>query len=355
MKSFVPLFTAIAGLVSFAVAEIGIYGQCGGANYKGETACVRGTVCTVVSEHYSWCDKPPRPSTKTTRAVNPIVDYASLGGTTGGTSGATTRVSTLAGLKSAVSGNSVKTVILTASLTGNEIVDINSNTTLLGANGGITLKGIGLRVLNKSNVIVRNLKISKVLASTNGDAIGIQKSSRVWIDHVDLSSDLDHGKDYYDGLVDITHGCTYVTVSWSYLHDHWKGSLIGDSDNTGNEDKAMTVTYHHNHFARVNSRTPSFRFGTGHIYNNYFDGGQDGIDTRNGAQLLVENNVFVDTRKPIFSENNGYVVSRGNDFGGAACDAPTGTLTSVPYNCTLSSLDSVRSDVLSGAGANLYF
>jgi len=63
-----------------------------------------------------------------------------------------------------------------------------------------------------------------------------QKSSRVWIDHVDLSSDMDHDKDYvsgswseirdlrsdfgqYDGLLDITHGCTFVTVSWTHLHD----------------------------------------------------------------------------------------------------------------------------------------
>ena len=53
---------------------------------------------------------------------------------------------------------------------------------------------MGLRVLKQSNVIIRNVKVSKVLASA-GDAIGIQESSKVWVDHVDLSSDLDHGKD----------------------------------------------------------------------------------------------------------------------------------------------------------------
>ena len=56
------------------------------------------------------------------------------------------------------------------------------------------LNGIGLRVLEESNVIIRNVKISKVLADV-GDAIGIQEASNVWVDHVDLSSDLDHDKD----------------------------------------------------------------------------------------------------------------------------------------------------------------
>jgi len=42
--------------------------------------------------------------------------------------------------------------------------------------------------------------VSKVLAEA-GDAIGIQEANNVWVDHLDLSSDLDHDKDYYDGLL----------------------------------------------------------------------------------------------------------------------------------------------------------
>ena len=62
------------------------------------------------------------------------------------------------------------------------------------AESRLALTGVGLRVNKQSNVIIRNVKISKVLASA-GDAIGVQESSKVWVDHVDLSSDLDHGKD----------------------------------------------------------------------------------------------------------------------------------------------------------------
>jgi pectate lyase len=166
-------------------------------------------------------------------------------------------------------------------------VRVGSNTSILGAAGSgkfsldntevvevdcfdKALNGVGLRVLQESNVIIRNVKITKVLADA-GDAIGIQEASRVWVDHVDLSSDQDHDKDYYDGLLDITHGCTQVTVSNSYLHDHWKGSLVGHSDSNGSEDKAITVSYVGNYWKNINSRTPSFRFGTGHLWNNYFE------------------------------------------------------------------------------------
>jgi pectate lyase len=111
------------------------------------------------------------------------------------------------------------------------------------------------------------LQISKVLAGA-GDAIGVQAANRVWIDSVELSSDRDHDKDYYDGLLDITHGSFAVTVTNSYLHDHWKASLVGHSDSNEDEDLAIQVTYAYNYWANLNSRTPSFRFGHGHIFNN---------------------------------------------------------------------------------------
>lgn len=77
--------------------------------------------------------------------------------------------------------------------------------------------------------------MSKVLADT-GDAIGIQAATNVWIDHMDLSSDMDHGKDYYDGLCDVTHASDWVTISNTYFHDHYKVSLVGHSDSNADED-----------------------------------------------------------------------------------------------------------------------
>lgn len=115
-------------------------------------------------------------------------------------------------------------------------------------------------------MILRNLKISKVLAD-NGDAITIQAASNVWVDHCDLSSDTDHGKDFYDGLVDVTHASEYVTVSNTFFHDHFKASLVGHSDSNAAEDQGhLHVTYANNYWYNVNSRGPSVRFGTGHIF-----------------------------------------------------------------------------------------
>lgn len=87
------------------------------------------------------------------------------------------------------------------------------------SNHTIALTGIGLTILNQKNVIIRNMKISKVEADY-GDAITIQTSTNVWIDHCDLSASRDGDKDFYDGLVDLSHAADWVTISHTFLHDH---------------------------------------------------------------------------------------------------------------------------------------
>ncbi|KAF8169813.1 pectate lyase [Pholiota molesta] len=273
--------------------------------------------------------------------------------TTGGSGGTTTTVTTLDALTSAVSGASKKIVLISGTITGDTAVKVGNNTSVIGKSGS-ALVGVGLRVLDSTNVIIRNVKISKVLAAA-GDAIGIQASSQVWVDHADLSSDRDHDKDFYDGLLDITHGCTGVTVTNSKLYDHWKASLIGHSDSNGAEDVAITVTLANNYWTDLNSRTPSFRFGHGHIFNNFFEDNNDGINTRDGAQLLVENNVWTGTSKPLYDTDTGFAIARGNDFGGAANTAPVGTFTTAPYSYSLLAVGSVEASVVANAGQTLSF
>ncbi|KAK0490245.1 polysaccharide lyase family 1 protein [Armillaria novae-zelandiae] len=293
--------------------------------------------------------------TSTTEAAS--VGYATLnGGTKGGTGGTTTTVTTLAALTSAVSGDSAKIVIISGTITGNTVVKVGSNTSVLGASGSL-LSGVGLRVLKESNVIIRNVKVQKVLADA-GDAIGIQESNNVWVDHVDLSSDLDHDKDYYDGLLDITHGSYGITVTNSKLYNHWKASLVGHSDSNGSEDVALRVTFALNWWQNLNSRGPSFRFGQGHIFNNYYVDLNDGINTRDEAQLLIENNVFTGTTDAIYSTDGGYAVASGNDFGDDGENtAPTGTISasSLGYSYTLLAASKVASSVQSSAGQTLSF
>jgi len=282
------------------------------------------------------------------------------GGTTGGKGGATTTVSTLAQFTTAVTNDDVaRVIVVSGTITGAVQVRVGSNKTIIGLKGA-TLTGIGLYINKSANVIVRNIISSKVLAE-NGDGVGVQASTNVWIDHVDLSSDLSHGKDYYDGQIDITHASDWVTVSNSYIHDHYKASLIGHSDNNGAQDTGhLTVTQHNNYWFNIGSRTPSLRFGTGHVYNSYFYNQNTGIDTRDGAQILVQSNVFNNVSEPIaalYSDDTGYVNAYDNDLGGYANTAPNGTLTpsSPPYSYTLLGSANVVASVVGVAGATLDF
>jgi pectate lyase len=189
-------------------------------------------------------------------------------GTTGGGSAAPTTVSSLSALTAAVKGDSPKVVQASGMIPVSGQVDVGSNPTILGVGSASGFTGGGLRLKDVGNVIVRNLVISRAVGT---DAITVQDATHVWVDHNDLSSDLSHDKDYYDGLLDITHAPDDVSVSWNTFHDHWKVSLVGHSDDNGAEDTGhLHVTYSHNWFYDVNSRLPSIRFGKGHMFDNYF-------------------------------------------------------------------------------------
>ncbi|RZB19937.1 pectate lyase [Streptomyces sp. F001] len=276
-------------------------------------------------------------------------------GATGGGSATAVTVSTLDAFRSAVSGNAAKIVRVNGLISLSGQVDIGSNTTVLGVGSSSGFTGGGLRLKEVSNVVVRNLNISKPVAPADG--ITVQASTKVWIDHNSFSADRAHDKDHYDGLLDINHGSDDVTVSWNTFKDHFKGSLVGHSDNNASEDTGhLKVTYHHNHFSNVYSRIPSLRFGTGHFYNNYVAGADTACHSRMGAQMLVENNVFRDTKTAVTtnrsSDVDGYANLRGNDLGGAATEiSRVGTFTTPPYSYTAESAAGVVASVTSGAGA----
>jgi pectate lyase len=276
-------------------------------------------------------------------------------GTTGGGSASAVTVSTLSAFKTAVTGNSAKVVKVNGLISLSGQIDVGSNTTVLGVGSSSGFTGGGLRLKNVSNVVVRNLNISKPLAPADG--IEVQRSTKVWIDHNSFSADRDHDKDYYDGLLDINHGSDNVTVSWNTFKDHFKGSLVGHSDNNASQDTGhLKVTYHHNHFSNVYSRIPSLRFGTGHFYDNYVVGAETAVHSRMGAQMLVENNVFRSTKVAVTtnrsSDVDGFANLRGNDLGGAATEVSrVGTFTTPPYSYSAEPATSVVTSVTSGAGA----
>lgn len=292
-----------------------------------------------------------------------ITDACDVGfgtGTTGGAGGSTTTVSSLSQFSSAAESKDPMVIVVKGAISGSAKIRVKSDKTIVGASGS-SLTGVGLYVNKQSNVIIRNMKIAKV-PKDNGDAIGIQKSSRVWVDHCDLSSDLNSGKDFYDGLLDITHASTQVTVSNTKFHDHFKASLVGHSDSNAKEDKgSLTITYANNLWSNVNSRAPSVRFGTVHVFNNVYDTvSTSGVNTRMGAQVLVESTVFSNTKRAITtldSKEDGFAVVNDVDLGGSDNTAPKGTISGrdLPYSYNLLGSGRVKAAVASSAGQTLSF
>ncbi|KAF9873818.1 pectate lyase [Colletotrichum karsti] len=288
--------------------------------------------------------------------------YATLnGGTSGGAGGTVTTVSTLAQFTAAVNekDTAAKIVVVKGVISGAVNVRIGSNKSVIGL-AGAGFNGVALHARRQSNIIVRNIKSTNVLAST-GDGLKIEESTNVWVDHCEFSSALVSDKDYYDGLVDASHAADYLTISYTYFHDHWKTSLIGHSENNGAEDKGhLRITYANNYWANVGSRGPSLRFGTGHVYNSYYLNVNSAINTRQGAQVLVQSNVFRNVTAPIETKDSdivGYANAIDNDLGGAANTAPVGTLNanSPPYSYSLLGSANVVGTVPGQAGQKLTF
>ena len=277
-------------------------------------------------------------------------------GTTGGAAGGTVTVTSYAQLVAEAKSADPRIIRISGVIQGaQEAIYVTSNKTIVGVGGNSGLVNGGFFVKKASNVIIRNLRISYAQAPV--DLIQIQKSDHVWVDHNELFNDTTHDKDYYDGLLDINHGSDLITVSWNRLHDHFKGSLVGHSDKNAAEDTGkLKVTYSHNWFEGVQARLPRLRFGTVHVYNNFFSNAvTSGIHCLMGAQCLVQNNVFRNVNLPIWTTEDspvdGFAVQNGNDFGGATpVITQVGTFSTPPYSVTMEPASAVESSVKSGAG-----
>ena len=289
------------------------------------------------------------------------------GGTTGGTGGVEKHVTTgqeiidLLGQKR--HGEITQPLIIyvedtiTPANTPVEKIDIKdvSDVSIIGVGKKGEFNGIGIKIKEASNIIIKNLTIHHVDIGEK-DCIGIEgPANNIWVDHCELYNDLDHDKDYYDGLLDAKRNCEYITVSWCYMHDSYKTSLVGSSDD---DDFDRKITYHHNYIANCNSRLPSYRFGTGHIFNNYYaDNLNTGINCRQGAKLKIESNYFENFKDPIgywYSDETGFWDVSNNMFVNCTGSMPeTSTTTFDPpydYSDVLTPVEDVKEIVLQYCG-----
>jgi pectate lyase len=75
---------------------------------------------------------------------------------------------------------------------------------------------------------------------SDGDGVSIFTASHIWVDHCTLSS-------CTDGLIDVIHESTAITISNNYMSHHDKVMLLGHS-NALTSDKIMQITIAFNHF-----------------------------------------------------------------------------------------------------------
>jgi len=279
---------------------------------------------------------------------------------TGGSLGETVTATSVEELREYLARPEPTVVTFDGTFMGAELVEIASNKTLRGGTAAHLL-GIGLQVNGSRNVIIQNIAVSHVIAEGAGeanDAIEITGGAKnVWIDHCEFYSDRENGEDYYDGLVELKNGASFVTVSWSHFHDHHKVSLISSGDEQVG-DTVIRATYHHNYFHDVGSRLPSIRFGKAHVFDNYYVNVENtGVNSRMGAVVRVEHNYFESSEDPIGSWDSRLVGTWdvvNNVFDGCSGSQPTtstGTLTP-PYEYPLDAPEELPSLVSAGAGVD---
>lgn len=330
------------------------------------------------------------PMTQASAATGGVTGYATQnGGTTGGAGGSTVRATTGTAIHAALCGRASSstpiiiqvegtiTVGNTTKVSGSScntadgVIELKeiSNVTIIGVGGGAVFDQVGIHLRDSSNIIVQNVTVRNVKksgspTSNGGDAIGMESGvHNVWIDHNTLfaSGGEDEG---YDSLIDMKAGTNYVTVSYNTLRNSGRGGLIGSSDS----DLANgPVTFHHNLYENIDSRTPLLRGATAHIYNNYYVGlTKSGINPRAGGKAKVDNNYFknsADVLGTFYTDLMGSWQVSGNIFDNVTWTAegsenhPAGpnptsnTSISIPYAYTLDPANCVPSVVTATAGA----
>lgn len=207
-----------------------------------------------------------------------------------------------------------------------EVKRVN-NVTIVGAPG--SAGQFGLHIAGSStNIIVRNMTLGLTPGGSNADLIGIEglgtgdTPSNIWIDHNTLfTKDIlcpGAGDTSFDGMVDAKKGATNITVSYNYMHDHAKMSLNGYSDTGEVAAPIRYITFHHNLFENIGSRTPLQRFGYSHMLNNYMSNiFVSGVNVRMGGYSLVEGNYFENVQNPVTSRDStaiGYWELRNNNI-----------------------------------------
>jgi pectate lyase len=246
-----------------------------------------------------------------------------------------------------------------------------SNISLIGVGTNGVLDQVGVHIRTSSNIIIQNLTIRNVrksntdTPSNGGDAIGMESDvHNIWVDHNLIHGSTVEGEEH-DGLIDMKANTTDVTISWNHLHTAGRGGLVCANDD--GDDGSTRITWHHNWYENVRSRTHLVREAHGHFYNNYYSQIlETGLNARNGSTLLIDGNYFTDARNPLgtffYLDNPGVYEVHDNFFDSnvvwesSSSQIPAGPnvqstgSVSVPYGYTLDPTQNVPETVMACVG-----
>jgi pectate lyase len=239
-------------------------------------------------------------------------------GTTGGAGGTTTTVTGAAAFKSACESGSPMIVVVQGNLGDVGQIKCASNKTIIGKDTTAGFTG-NLACSGVSNIIVQNLNIAN--PNSIGTADGIEASSSctgIFVTKCTFS-------DCADGSFDIKRGSDFLTVSWCRfryptISGHNFPNLLGHDDANASQDRGkLHITMHHNWYdAGSDQRMPRVRFGTVHVYNNFYGCANNSYCIGTGVEchIRVETCSFENVNKP-WNDMDG--MANGGEIGWNSC------------------------------------
>lgn len=200
-------------------------------------------------------------------------------------------------------------------------ITVASDKSLIGEGSAGIIIGRGLRIVSGAqNIIIQNIEITNINPHYvwGGDAITIDDSDNIWIDHVTTSL---IGRQH---IVLGTESSGRVTISNCFIngvttysatcdeHTYWAMYFTGSND---------LITLKDNYIYYTSGRSPKVGGNTLlHAVNNYwYDNSGHAFEVGSGAYILAEGNVFQNVVEPAESPIDGQVFTVPSATAGEVC------------------------------------
>ncbi|KAF3046549.1 hypothetical protein E8E12_010789 [Didymella heteroderae] len=244
-------------------------------------------------------------------------------------------------------GAGVTSISVTYDTAGVSGINVGSNKSIIGMGSKGIIRGKGLRMANGvKNVIIQNIHITDLNPQYiwGGDAITVDGSDLIWVDHVKVSL---IGRQMFvagngaSNRVTLSNNEFDGSTSWSATcdgHHYWAIYLTGSND---------LITMKGNYIHHTSGRSPKVGGNTLlHAVNNYwYANSGHAFDNGAGGMVVAEGNVFQNVVTPLLANS-------GKFFGSPSTSANTACTNYLGHACQLNAFGS--SGTLGGAETSFF-